>query len=147
MGASMEKKTSRLTVKASPEHLAEVQDFIDRFLEDYGCSMKTQMLIDVTVEEIFVNIASYAYPEEPGDARIEVSSDMTGSGKNCIRITFSDWGIPFDPLGHEDPDLSLPVEKRSIGGLGIYMVKKNMDQVSYEHLDDQNKFTICKILN
>jgi len=143
----MEKKTSRLTVQASPENLSEVQSFIDQLLEEYGCSMKTQMLIDVAVEEVFVNIASYAYSEEPGDAQIVVSFDTTESGKDCVRISFSDRGIPFDPLKNEDPDISLPAEKRMIGGLGIYMVKKSMDQVVYEYKDHQNILTVCKTLD
>ena len=143
----MEKKTSRLTVHASPDNLSEVQSFIDQLLEEYGCSIKTQMLIDVAVEEIFVNIASYAYSGEPGDAQIEVSFDTTESGKDCVRISFSDRGIPFDPLKNEDPDISLPAEKRTIGGLGIYMVKKSMDQVVYEYKDHQNILTVCKILD
>ncbi|MBR3401374.1 MAG: ATP-binding protein [Parasporobacterium sp.] len=143
----MEKQTSQLTVKASLDCLPEVQCFIDRFLEDFGCSMKTQMLIDVAVEEIFVNIASYAYSEEPGNAQIDVSFDKNESGKDYVRITFSDAGIPFDPLENEDPDISLPAEKRAIGGLGVYMVKKSMDQVFYEYRDHLNKLTICKVLD
>lgn len=143
----MEEQSSRLTVKASSECLPEVHRFIDSFLEAYHCSMKTQMLIDVTVEEIFVNIASYAYTGETGNAQIEVCHETTESGKDRVRITFSDWGTPFDPLGHKDPDISLPVEKRAIGGLGIYLIKKNMDQVSYEYKDLQNRLTIFKTLN
>ena len=131
----------RLSVKATVESLDEVQSFIDQVLEEIGCSMKAQMQIDIAVEELFVNIAHYAYPEGDGDAAVEIE---TNADKSCVKITFEDRGIPFDPLAHEDPDVTGSAEERSVGGLGIFMVKKSMDDMSYEYKDGKNLLTIIK---
>ena len=102
-----------------------------------------QMQIDVAVEEIFVNIASYAYGPETGQAEIRFRSEAeTGTAE----ITFIDRGAPFDPLAKPDPDVTLPAEERQIGGLGIFMVKKSMDDVRYEYREAQNILTIRKKL-
>ena len=131
----------RLSVKATVESLDEVQSFIDQVLEEIGCSMKAQMQIDIAVEEIFVNIANYAYSPEIGTAtvRIEVMADPP-----AVDITFIDGGIPYDPLAKADPDVTLSAEERQIGGLGIFMVKKSMDDVKYEYLDGHNILTLKK---
>ena len=133
----------KLTIEAKVENLNEVLSFVDEKLEANDCPMKTQMQIDVAVEEIFVNIASYAYDPETGPATIiaEVSHDPL-----TVTISFMDNGIPYDPLAKEDPDISLSAEERQIGGLGIYMVKQSMDNVFYEYKDGQNIFTIKKAL-
>lgn len=131
----------RLSVKATTESLGEVQSFVDQVLEEIGCSMKAQMQIDIAVEELFVNIAHYAYPEGNGDAAIEIEPDTANS---CVKITFEDQGIPYNPLAHEDPDVTLSAEERSVGGLGIFMVKKSMDDMSYEYKDGKNLLTITK---
>ena len=99
------------------------------------------MQIDVAIEEIFVNIAHYAYPEGEGDAVISVGADTAAGG---VQIVFEDEGIPYDPLKNEDPDITLSAEDRPIGGLGIFMVKKSMDEVSYEYKDGKNRLTIKK---
>lgn len=132
-----------LTIKALVEHVDDVLDFINAELEQADCSMKLQMQIDIAVEEIYVNIAHYAYPGTEGDATIlcEVSGDPL-----CCVITFVDSGIPYDPLAKEDPDITLSAEERDIGGLGIYMVKKSMDDVTYEYVNGQNRLTIRKAL-
>ena len=101
------------------------------------------MQIDVAVEEIFVNIANYAYGSETGDA--EISVDISGDPAEAC-IEFRDSGIAFNPLEKEEPDIALPAEKRKIGGLGIYMVKKSMDGVEYEYKDGQNILKIQKNL-
>ena len=131
----------RLSVKATVESLDEVQSFVDQVLEEIGCSMKAQMQIDIAVEELFVNIAHYAYPEGEGDAAVEIETD---ADKSCVKITFEDRGIPFDPLAHEDPNVTGSAEERSVGGLGIFMVKKSMDDMSYEYKDGKNLLTIIK---
>ena len=130
-----------IKVKALTENLGDVLSFVDSILEEHGCSMKLQMQIDIAVEEIFVNIAHYAYGEETGDAVI-----LAGVDDNMFFVTFSDSGMPYNPLEKEDPDTTLDVEERPIGGLGIYMVKKSMDKVEYEHKDGKNVFTIRKKL-
>ncbi len=133
-----------LKIEAALDNLDEVLAFVDQRLEENDCPMKVQTQIDIAVEEIFVNIASYAYSPEKGNAEIgvEVSDDPLE-----VTIRFADSGIPYDPLAKEDPDITLPAEKRPIGGLGIYMVKKSMDNVEYEHKDGQNIFIIRKKLS
>ena len=130
---------SELRIKAATENLNEVLGFVDKILEENECSMKAQMQIDVAVEEMFVNIAHYAYAPSEGDAEIicEVADKVTS-------ITLKDSGTPYDPLKKPDPDVTLSAEERQIGGLGIFMVKKSMDEVFYEHKDGQNIFTMKK---
>lgn len=130
-----------LKVAADTEKLYEVQNFVDAELEAHDCPMKTQMLIDVSLEELFVNIAHYAYPEGNGWAEIRV-----GVTDGVASITLIDGGIPYDPLKKPDPDVTLAAEDRQIGGLGIYMVKKKMDEMTYEHRDGKNVLTIRKKL-
>ena len=131
----------KITVKAVTENLDTVNEMIDRVLEENECPVKAQMQIDVAVEEIYVNIASYAYP--PGNGTATVSIEILDDPKRAV-ITFIDSGTPYDPLKKPDPDITLGVEERQIGGLGIYMVKKSMDDTKYSHDDGQNVFTITK---
>ena len=132
---------AELTVQAQVEHLDQVMAFVDAQLEQMDCSMKAQMQIDVAVEEIFVNIASYAYAPETGKATIRIERDGNGRG---VTVEFEDSGVPFDPLAKPDPDVTLSAEERKIGGLGIYMVKKSMDQVQYRHENGKNILTLRK---
>lgn len=132
MGATLE-------IPALADNFSRVIDFIGEQLENAGCGMKLQMQIETVVEEIFVNIASYAYKDKIGDAAI-----MFCCENDIVRITFKDNGIPFDPLAHDDPDINLPSEERQIGGLGILMVKKMMDEVTYSRENDCNILTIEK---
>ncbi len=134
---------NELELDATPENLAEVQTFVDERLGRADCPPKAQMQIGVAVEEIFVNIASYAYWPKQGKAkvRVEVSEDPVE-----VAITFVDHGIPYDPLAKEDPDVHAPAETRNVGGLGIFMTKKLMDNVSYEYHDGQNILTLKKNL-
>ena len=134
----------KLTVEAKTENLEEVLGFVDRHLEAMDCSPKVSVQIDVAVEELFVNIAHYAYSPGTGDATIDVEILKDPA---AIAITFTDRGKPFDPLAKEDPDITLSAEERQIGGLGIYMVKKSMDEVVYEYKDGQNILCIKKNLN
>ena len=133
-----------LKISAQVEKLNEVLAFVDERLERYDCPIKIQTQIDIAVEEIFVNIANYAYTPETGDATIKI-----GISEDPLEVTisFADSGVPYDPLAKEDPDITLPAEKRPIGGLGIYMVKKSMDNVEYEHKDGMNIFVIRKKLS
>lgn len=127
---------------AEDAELDNVLAFIEDSLMMHGCSMKTQMMINVCVEEIFVNIAHYAYEGmENKGAYIQI--DVEGQDAT---ITFVDSGIEFDPLAKEDPDITAKAEDRGIGGLGIYMVKKSMDACKYERKDGQNIFSITKFI-
>ena len=132
---------NQLTIKADISNLGQVLSFADGILEQSGCPIKTRMQIDVAIEEIFVNIAHYAYPGGEGNAVIEVEADS--SAKNVL-IVFEDNGIPYNPLEKEDPDISLSADDRPVGGLGIFMVKKTMDGMSYEYKDNRNRLTIVK---
>ena len=105
--------------------------------------MKTQLQIDLAIEEIFVNIAHYAYAPEKGDATVCV--ELTEKPRST-RITFIDRGKPYDPLAAADPDVSAPAADRRIGGLGVFLVKKTMDDVQYAYRDGQNILTIRKAL-
>ena len=130
-----------ITLDAELGNLDEVLAFVDSQLKELECPVKAQMQIDVAVEEIFVNIASYAYEQQPGSATIRM--EIRQNPKSA-EITFLDRGIPYNPVEKEDPDVSLPIEKRRIGGLGIYMVKKSMDEMLYERRDGYNILTIIK---
>ena len=134
---------NELELEAVTENLQEVQTFVEDHLEASGCSMKAQMQIGVAVEEIFVNIANYAYHPDKGNAtvRVEVSGDPV-----CVTITFVDHGVPYDPLAKDDPDVTLSADDREIGGLGIFMTKRIMDDVAYEYKDGQNILTLKKNL-
>ena len=130
-----------LELEARAENLPKVLAFVDGELEQRDCPMKTQMQIDIAVEELFVNIANYAYHPEIGWASVmvEVLDDPLS-----VSVTFMDSGEPYDPLAKADPDTTLSAEERQIGGLGIYMVKKSMDEIAYEYKDGQNIRTIKK---
>lgn len=125
---------------AVTENLDQVLAFLDSQLESWNCPLRVQMQLDVAVEELFVNIASYAYGEKTGTAEIT----MELLPEQIVQITFRDSGIPYNPLEKPDPDITKPAEEREIGGLGIYIVKKSMDEVLYQHTDGQNVLTIRK---
>ncbi len=132
-----------IMVDALRSNLQTVLDFIDARLKQCGCPRRTQMQINLTVEEIFVNIANYAYPGSSGSARIgaEILKDPEPAG---IRITFTDQGIPYNPLAKPDPDVTLSAKDRPIGGLGIFLVKKTMDQIEYRYENSCNILTMTK---
>ena len=130
-----------LELDARIENLDQVMGFIDGILEENDCPMKEMMQIDVAVEEIFVNIAHYAYSPEVGKAVVTAAFD---SDNAIISVSFEDKGTPFNPLEKDDPDVSLSAEDRQIGGLGIFMVKKSMDDVLYERKDGKNILTLVK---
>lgn len=131
----------KLTIDAVVENIPAVTDFVNEQLEAHGCSMKAEMQIDVAIDELFSNIARYAYNPEVGTATVCVE---LGEDPLSVVITFIDKGVPYDPLKRADPDTTLSAEDREIGGLGIYMVKKSMDQVEYEYKDGQNILIIKK---
>lgn len=132
---------TELTIAATVENIETVTDFVNEQLEALDCPMKAQMQINIAIDELFGNIAHYAYNPEVGSAtvRVEVSEAPL-----AVIITFIDNGVPYDPLGNDDPDITLSAEEREIGGLGIYMVKKSMDEITYEYKDGQNILKIKK---
>ena len=132
-----------LNIAATVENIEVVTDFVNEQLEALECPMKAQMQIDIAIDELFGNIAHYAYNSEIGQVtiRFEVVEDPLS-----VIITFIDSGVPYDPLEKDDPDTTLAADEREIGGLGIYMVKKSMDEITYEYKDGQNILAIRKLL-
>ena len=136
-------KRNELELEAVTDNLPVLQAFIEEHLEAASCPMKAQMQISLAVEEIFCNIASYAYA--PGKGNAIVTMDISGDPA-VATITFRDSGVPYNPLAKRDPDTSLSAEEREIGGLGIFLTKKTMDHVDYEYRDGQNTLTLQKKL-
>ena len=132
-----------LNIAATVENIEAVTDFVNAQLEALDCPMKAQMQIDIAIDELFGNIAHYAYHPEVGDAtvRVEVQEDPV-----AVIITFIDGGVPYDPLAAADPDITLSAEERAIGGLGIFMVKKTMDEITYRYENGSNILSIRKNL-
>ena len=130
-----------LTIKATTDNIPEVTAFIDEQLEAVDCAMKAQMQIDVAIDELFGNIAHYAYAPGEGDATVRFEFDESS---RVAAITFIDSGVPFDPLAMDEPDVSAAAQDRQIGGLGIFLVKKTMDGVAYRYEDGKNVLTIEK---
>jgi len=129
------------SAEAKPENLEAALDFVDGKLNSAGCPKKQRNLIAVSVEEIFVNIAHYAYGSATGSVAIRVSAG------DEAEIVFEDCGAPYNPLEKGDPDISASLEEREPGGLGIFMVKKLMDAVDYRREGNKNILTIRKKLN
>ena len=134
-----------LIIEADRSNMPQVQAFIDEQLEEIDCPLMTQTVIDIAVEELFVNIASYAYDSGIGMAVVQVT---VHEDPLSVEITFIDNGRQYDPLAKADPDTTISSAKqRKKGGLGIFMVKKSMDNVNYEYKDGKNILTIKKNLN
>jgi anti-sigma regulatory factor (Ser/Thr protein kinase) len=127
-----------LKIEAKIENFDAVSDFLNAELEAADCSMKLAMQITMAAEEIFVNIAHYAYAPETGEAviRVRVSDEAV--------IEFEDCGKAYNPLEKDDPDITLGADERQIGGLGIFMVKKSMDSVNYRYENGKNILTLTK---
>lgn len=132
-----------LTIEATVENIGTVTAFVDKQLEALDCPLKAQMQIDIAIDELFGNIAHYAYQPEIGDVtvRVEVMEDPV-----AVVISFIDNGIPYDPLTKETPDITLSAEEREIGGLGIFIVKETMDEIRYQYKNGQNILTIKKTI-
>ena len=129
------------TFPAKAESLSDVLDFVGHMLESFDCSMKIQTAICVAIEEIFINVAYYAYPESVGDVTLQIGFE---EGSRTITFRMADKGIPFDPLKKPDPDITLSAEDREIGGLGILIAKKTMDSITYAYENGENILTMVK---
>ena len=138
-----DEKKDTLTVSASTANLPAVNDFIEGFLSDADASPKALNQLLIAVEEVFVNVAHYAYPPDEGKVEIELRYDKD---KKLV-LTFSDSGVPYDPLKAKEPDVTLPADEREEGGLGIYMTKRLVDEVTYEHKDGRNVLTLVKSIH
>lgn len=131
----------QIKLPAIQEKYDEMSDFIKKSLRELGFEEDFINKVALASEEILVNIINYAYPDSTGDLSIECRKNKDSQG---VTIVFMDRGISFDPLKKIDPDITIPVEEREIGGLGIFMVKKLMDSVKYDRLNDKNILTIVK---
>ena len=134
-----EQSAKEITLESTVENIGKATEFVDSELEALGWPIKAQAAIDVAIDEIFGNIAHYAYDPGTGPVTMRVESDS-----KAVEITFMDKGKPFDPLKKADPDVRLSAEERKIGGLGIFLVKKTMDDMTYEYKDGQNILKIRK---
>ena len=128
-----------LNIEAKIENLKNVNDFLSECFENAGCSMKMMMQLELVTEELFANVCNYAYDDAIGMICIGAEAK-----DGMLSLTFTDSGKPYDPLKKEDPDITLSAEDRPIGGLGVFMVKNIMDDVSYEYKDGKNILTVKK---
>lgn len=132
-----------LTITAEVSNLEIVTGFVEEQLEALECPMKAQIQINIAIDEIFGNIAQYAYAPEIGNVTVRVESE---DEPKMVKLTFIDSGVPYNPLTVEEPDTTLSADQRPIGGLGIFMVKKSMDEMVYEYKEGKNILTIKKQL-
>lgn len=132
----------RKVFPADIQELNNVIAFTEGVLEEVACPMKLTMPLLVSIEEIFVNVAHYAYADG-GDVILEIDHDVEN---RKLTFRFIDDGVPFDPLAKPDPDLTLSADEREIGGLGIYMMKQTMDEVEYVYEDNRNILTMIKCM-
>ena len=132
-----------ITVDAMIENMNTVTAFVDDFLDQIACPMKSRIQINIVIDEIFGNICHYADKDSVGAVTVRVES---GNTPKAVFLTFTDNGIPYNPLDTEDPDITSSSEERKIGGLGIYLVKKNMDEMKYEYVNQQNRLWMEKRL-
>ncbi|HAO30755.1 MAG TPA: ATP-binding protein [Treponema sp.] len=133
----------QLTLTATDENLSAVNDFIHEAAAPFNPPEATMLKVDLAVEELFVNIAHYAYAPDTGNVTIECSVSESPA---TISISLIDSGIPYNPLEKEDPDITQKLEDRAIGGMGIFLTKQYMDNISYNYTDGKNKITIQKKL-
>ena len=129
------------TFPAKIEALSDVLGFVDQTLEGFECPMKVQTALCVAIEEVFVNVAHYAYGDGEGDMTLGIAFDAES---RVITFRMTDKGIPFDPLKKPDPDITLSAEEREIGGLGIFITKKTLDSVAYAYENGENILTMTK---
>ena len=132
-----------LTLPNDIETIPRLNEFIDGFCEEQGISMEISMSLNLAIEEAVVNVMNYGYPEGTvGYIDVEVDAD-----KESITFVITDTGRPFDPTKKEDVDITLPAEKRGIGGLGIHLIRRIMDNIDYQYIDKKNILTLKKKLN
>ena len=132
----------KLMIEANVDNLYEVLNFVNEYLRLHNCPPEPENQIDIAVEEIFVNIAKYAYQTGDGNVAIFISAV-----DDEISVRFEDTGKPYNPLEQAAPDLDKPILERKIGGLGIFFVKQLMDKVEYMYVENKNVLVITKIFN
>ena len=130
-----------ITLPAAVENIGKITAFVEGKLEERDCPLKKTMEISMAVDEVMANVAMYAYAPGTGDVTVQFGFE---EASRTASVTFIDGGVAFDPLAKEDPDVTLPAEQRKIGGLGIFLVKKTMDEVTYKREDGKNILCIRK---
>ena len=130
-----------ITLPAAVENIGKITAFVEGKLEERDCPLKKTMEISMAADEVLANVAMYAYAPGTGDVTVEFGFEEES---RTVSVTFIDGGVAFDPLAKEDPDVTLPAEQRKIGGLGIFLVKKTMDEVTYKREDNKNVLCIRK---
>ena len=133
-----------LVIEAVIDNLDAVNLFVHKYIEQFEVSKRTLMQLDLVVEEIFVNVASYAYAPNTGSVKILIEAKEEPL---TISLTFIDSGVPYNPLEKSDPDVNLSADDRQIGGLGIFLTKNLVDDMSYQFIDGQNVLELTKSLN
>lgn len=130
-----------LKLPATVDNISAVTNFVEHELTERNCPKSAKAQINVAIDEIFGNIAQYAYNPNNGDAtvRVEVTDDPIE-----VILTFMDKGKPYNPLEKADPDVTLSTKERKVGGLGIFIVKKSMDEIDYHYEDGKNVLRIRK---
>ncbi|MGM9579998.1 MAG: ATP-binding protein [Anaerovibrio sp.] len=132
-----------ITLEATVENIGVATDFVEEFLDEIACPLKAKMQLNIAIDELFGNIAHYAYQGGEGKATVQVE---VLENPRAVCITFIDSGVPYNPLEKADPDITLSAEDRSIGGLGIFMVKKNTDDMQYSYCEGRNRLKIIKCI-
>ncbi len=132
---------NEITLEATVENIVVVTRFVDEYLDSVRCPEKVRVQIDIVIDELFGNIAHYAYGEGKGDVTVRVEMQ---DNPRAVCVTFIDGGVAYNPLGKGDPDVTLSAEEREVGGLGIYMVKRSMDWVRYEYREGKNVLVVGK---
>ncbi len=130
-----------ITLDATASNIAVVTDFVNAELEVLGCPSKARMQLDVAIDEVFGNISRYAYGSAVGCATVRLGFDEV---EREVTLTFVDSGSEFNPCEAPEPDITLMLEERPIGGLGLFMVKKMMDGMAYRREDGRNILTLRK---
>ena len=133
-----------LTLDATIENIPAVTDFVNDVLESAQCPYGIMLQLDIAIDELFSNIARYAYPEKAGTATVRVG--ITENPKAAV-LSFTDTGIPYNPLKMKNPDITLPAYSRPVGGLGIFLAKKTMDSMVYRRREGKNHLRIRKVFN
>ena len=127
--------------KAVIDDITIATEFLEAALESLGCPMKTILQMDTVLDELFCNVVKYAYPAGPGPLELSIEA---GAEPGSFVLTMQDEGTPFNPLERREPDTTLSAEERPIGGLGIHIVRKLTDDVSYGYIDGKNTLRILK---
>jgi anti-sigma regulatory factor (Ser/Thr protein kinase) len=136
-----------LTLPNDVNTIPQLSEFLESFCEEAGIGMEKTMSLNLALEEAVSNVMLYAYPgRNDGKVFVEFAKAKDEQGEKLI-FTISDSGIPFDPTAKPEADITLSAEERAIGGLGIHLVRKLMDEIRYERQDGKNILTLVKILN